>query len=83
MFRVQVLKSKMKQTISVDVEENLFEQIKQRAKKNHLSVKEQIKYIIVRSMANYGKPGRSYGDPYTSKFMRIFSRKKPGPKPKK
>jgi hypothetical protein len=33
-------------------------------------------------MANYGTTRKSYGDPNVSKFVKIFSRKKPGRKRK-
>ena len=73
----------MKKSISIDLDEKLIKALEKRAKSNHLSVREQIKDIVVRSMANYGKPGRSYGDPKVSKMVKIFSRKRSGPKPKR
>ena len=73
----------MKKQISIELDEDLLKQIEKRAKKNYLSVREQLKDIIVRSMASYGKPSRSYSDPKVSKMVKIFSRKRPGPKKKK
>ena len=73
----------MKKTISVDLDESLFKQLEKRAKSNHLSVREQIKDIIVRSMANYGKTSKTYSDQNVSKLVKIFSRKRSGRKPKK
>ena len=73
----------VKKTISIDLDANLIKALEDRAKSNHLSIREQIKDIVVRSMASYGKPGRNYTDPKLSKMVKIFSRKKSGPKPKK
>tara|TARA_Y100000310_G_scaffold343691_1_gene452508 strand:+ start:335 stop:556 length:222 start_codon:yes stop_codon:yes gene_type:complete len=73
----------MKKSISIDLDEKLLKQLEKRAKINHLSVREQIKDIIVRSMSGWGKTGRSYGDPRVSKLVKIFSRKRRGPKLKK
>jgi|TARA_B100001971_G_C17945725_1_gene409980 hypothetical protein len=73
----------VKKSISIDLDEKLLKQLEKRAKTNHLSVREQIKDIIVRSMSGWDKTGRSYGDPNVSKLVKIFSRKRPGPKPKK
>jgi hypothetical protein len=73
----------MTKTIQVDLDEKLFKRLEKRAKSNHLSVREQIKNIIIRSMANYKTTGKSYSDPNLSKFVKIFSRKRPGRKPKK
>lgn len=73
----------MKKTISIDIDEALLKQLEKRAKSNHLSVREQIKDIIVRSMSGWGKTSSSYGDPKVEKMVKIFSRKRPGPKKKK
>ncbi len=73
----------MRKKVSIELDEDLLKRIEKRAKNNYLSVREQLKDIIVRSMANYGKPSRNYGDPKVSKMVKIFSRKKSGPKPKK
>tara|TARA_Y100000310_G_C20662204_1_gene805395 strand:- start:1836 stop:2063 length:228 start_codon:yes stop_codon:yes gene_type:complete len=74
----------VKKTISINVDEKLVKALEKRAKSNHLSVREQIKDIVVRSMSGWGKnSGGSYGDPKVSKMVKVFSRKKPGPKRKK
>lgn len=74
----------VKKSISINVDEKLSKQIEKRAKENNLSVREQIKDIIVRSMSGYGKKNSSEpGDPRVSKMIKIFSRKKAGRKPKK
>jgi len=84
MFRVQGFRNKMKKTISIDVDEKLLKAIEKRAKQNHLSVREQVKDIVVRSMSGWGKDNSSsVGDSHVSKMMKIFSKKKTGPKPKK
>ena len=57
--------------------------LEKRAKSNHLSVRQQIKDIVVRSMSGWGKKNIPYGDQKVSKMVKIFSRKKPGPKTKK
>ena len=73
-----------KKTIPINVDEKLLRAIEKRAKDNHLSVREQIKDIVVRSMSGYGKKSSSsLGDHQVSKMVKIFSRKKPGPKVKK
>ena len=73
-----------KKSISIDLDETLLKQLEKRAKSNHLSVREQIKDIVVRSMSSYGKTSSpSSSDPNLSKFVKIFSRKRPGRKPKK
>ena len=73
----------MKKSISIDLDESLIKALEKRAKSNHLSVREQMKDIIVRSMSGWGKKSSSYGDPKVEKMVKIFSRKKPGPKTKK
>ena len=73
----------MKKSISIELDESLIKAIEKRAKSNHLSIREQLKDIIVRSMANYGRTRKSYSDPKVSKLVKIFSRKRSGPKPKK
>ena len=72
----------MKKTISIDVDESLIKAIEKRAKSNHLSVREQIKDMVVRSMAGWGKKTTPTSDHQVSKMVKIFSRKKPGPKAK-
>lgn len=73
----------VKKSISVDVDEKLLKAIEKRAKANHLSVREQIKDIVVRSMSGWGKnSSSSVGDHQVSKMIKIFSRKRRGPKPK-
>jgi len=68
--------------VTIYLDERLLKRIEKRAKKNYLSVREQLKDIIVRSMANWGKTGKSYSGPPVSKMVKIFSRKRPGPKKK-
>jgi len=83
MFRALGFRSKMKKTIPLEVDEKLLKAIEKRAKENHLSVREQVKDIIVRSMSGWGKDySPSAGDHQVSKMMKIFSKKKTGPKPK-
>ena len=72
----------MRKTISIDVDEKLLKPLEKRAKENHLSVREQIKDIIVRSMSGWGKKNTISGDHKVSKMVKIFSRKRPGPKKK-
>jgi len=73
----------MKKTISIDLDENLVKVLKKRAKSNHLSIREQIKDIVVRSMSGWGRKSTSVSDAQVSKLVKIFSRKRTGPKPKK
>jgi hypothetical protein len=72
----------MRKQITLDFDDKFFKNVEKRGKENYLSVKEQLKDIIVRSMANWGKKRKPYGDPQVSKMVKIFSRKKPGPKKK-
>jgi len=73
----------VKKSISIDLDEKLAKVLEKRAKENHLSVREQIKDIVVRSMSGWGKKSSSsYGDHHVSKMVKIFSRKRPGPKKK-
>ncbi len=72
----------VKKTIQIDVDEKLLKALEKRAKENHLSVREQTKDIIVRSMSGWGKTSSPSGDPKVEKIIKIFSRKRPGPKPK-
>ena len=74
----------VKKTISVGVDEKLFKSIEKRAERNHLSMQEQIKDIVVRSMSGWGKDSSSNRlDPHLSKMVKIFSKKRTGPKPGK
>ena len=72
----------VKKTISIDIDEKLLKALEKRAKSNHLSVREQIKDIVVRSMSGWGKKSIPYGDQRVSKMVKVFSRKRPGPKKK-
>lgn len=72
----------VKKTILIDVDEKLLKALEKRAKENHLSVREQIKDIVVRSMSGWGKKSAPYSDHQVSKMVKVFSRKKPGPKAK-
>jgi hypothetical protein len=72
----------MNKTIHTSVDEKLLKAIEKRAKENHLSVREQIKDIVVRSMSGWGKKNAPHGDQRVSKIVKIFSRKRPGPKKK-
>ena len=72
----------MNKSIPISLDEKLLKAIEKRSKTNHLSVREQIKDIIVRSMSGWGKGRASGTDPQVSKMVKIFSRKKPGPKKK-
>lgn len=73
----------MKKQISIYLDEDLIKALDKRAKKNFMTLREQINDILIRSMANYGKTGRKYAEPEVEKMVKIFSRKKPGRKPKK
>ena len=78
------LKSETKKAMSIQLDIALLQQIDKRAKKNYLTLREQIEDILRRSMLSYGKvKSPSYKDPNVSKFMKIFSREKPGRKPKR
>ena len=72
----------MKKQITIDFDEQLFKQIEKRAKSNYLSIREQIKDIVVRSMASYGKKDKGDSEPNVEKMVKIFSRKRSGRKPK-
>lgn len=74
---------KMNKSIPINVDEKLLKALEKRAKSNHLSVREQIKDIIVRSMSGWGKKSTPYTDHQVSKMVKVFSRKRPGPKAKK
>ena len=70
--------------ISINVDEKLIKALEKRAKENNLSIREQVKDIVVRSMSGWGKTSSSdAGEHQVSKMVKIFSRKKPGPKKKK
>jgi len=73
----------MKKQISIHLDKELIKALEKRAKKNYMTLRELINDILIRSMANYGKTGRSYGEPKVEKMVRIFSRKKRGRKPKR
>ena len=74
----------MRKSITIDLDEKLLKVLEKRAKENHLSVREQIKDIVVRSMSGWGRtPSSSLEDHQVSKMVKIFSRKKPGPRKKK
>ena len=73
----------MKKQISIHLDEGLIESLEKRAKKNYMTLRELINDILIRSMANYGRTGKSYGGPPVEKFVKIFSRKRSGRKPKK
>jgi len=72
----------MKRQISIHLDKELIKVLEKRAKKNFMTLRELINDILIRSMANYNKQ-KKYSEPEVEKFVKIFSRKKRGRKPKK
>jgi len=78
------LKTDMKKAISIQLDISLLQQLDKRAKKNYLSLREQIEDILRRSMISYLKNKKQgYSDVEVEKMIKIFSRKKSGRKTKK
>ena len=71
-----------KKALSIHLDEKLIKDLEKRAKKNYMTLREQINDIIIRSMANYGKSTKPSSEPEVEKIVKMFSRKKRGPKKK-
>jgi hypothetical protein len=68
--------------ITIELDKELLNQIKKRAKKNYLTVKEQVEDIIRRSMINYKKGKNVFSDNSDDKLVSLFSRQRKGRKRK-
>jgi hypothetical protein len=80
--KTKKLPSERKRTIPVELDINLLSDIDKRARKNYLTLKEQIEDIIRRSMISYGKGKPKPHEPEVEKIVKMFSRKKRGRKAK-
>jgi hypothetical protein len=78
------LQSERKRSITIQLDMDAIHELDKRARKNFMTLREQIVDIIRRSMVAYGKDKRrGYAEPDVGKFVKIFSRKKRGRKPKR
>jgi hypothetical protein len=68
--------------ISITLSEKVFNNVEKRAKKNMLSVKEQIEDIVRRSMVCYNKTGTTEDTKIDDALINVFSRKNVGRKRK-
>jgi hypothetical protein len=71
----------MKLTITLEDEEVKI--LEKRAKKNFLTLKEQVEDIIRRSCISASRKSKSFSSKVDDKLVGIFSREKRGRKPKK
>lgn len=71
------IKSEMKKSITINLDIDLVRQLDKRARKNFMTLREQIEDIIRRSMITYNKgKSKGYSGPEVEKMIKIFSRKK-------
>jgi hypothetical protein len=72
-----------KKTISLRLEEELYDSLAKRAKKNFLSVDEMAEDIVRRSMISYSDSGSKKGFKVDDRLVEVFSRDGRGRKRKK
>ncbi len=73
---------KYKNSITLHLDEEILKVIEKRAKKNMLTITEQIEDIVRRSCVNAKKSTAGTNDKVDDLFLKLFSRKKSG-RPKK
>jgi len=79
----EVKKYEKKKMISIFLSNELVKLIEKRARKNMLSVPEQIEDILRRSTISQGKKKSAYYAKVDDKLVGLFSRHKTGPKKRK
>ena len=67
--------------ITIDVDAEVLNKLEKRAKKNFLSIKEQIEDVVRRSAVNYKSGPKPFK--IDDRLVGIFSRENKGPKKKK